>query len=62
MRQRWYDARTGRFISTDPIQPAMANENLYPYCGNDPVNHTDRFGLQGADGENKRYRRIYRIT
>jgi RHS repeat-associated protein len=46
MRERWYDPKTGRFISTDPIRGAMVDENLYPYCGNDPVNYVDPFGCE----------------
>ena len=38
---RYYDSRTGRFISQDP---AGAGDNWYAYCGNDPVNRADPSG------------------
>jgi RHS repeat-associated protein len=41
-RARWYDASVSTFVSQDP---AMADENLYRYCGNDPVVFTDALGL-----------------
>jgi RHS repeat-associated protein len=41
-RDRWYDPRTGRFISEDPT-PAV---NLYPYAFNDPITYNDPFGAQ----------------
>jgi len=39
---RYYDSRTGRFISQDP---AGDGDNWYAYCGNDPVDGTDPQGL-----------------
>lgn len=48
---RHYDAAQGRFTQVDPIgMQAVSLEhpqtlNLYAYCGNDPVNHTDPSGL-----------------
>ena len=39
---RYYDSRTGRFISQDP---AGNGGNWYAYCGNDPMNGTDPSGL-----------------
>ena len=41
---RWYDSRTGRFMSEDP---AAADPNLYRYCGNNPMTNTDPTGLCG---------------
>ena len=35
---RWYDARTGRWISEDPIGFAAGDANLYRYVGNGPTN------------------------
>jgi RHS repeat-associated protein len=39
---RWYDACTSVFVSMDP---AMADRNLYRYCGNNPVAYVDPTGL-----------------
>ena len=38
---RLYDADLGRMLSKDPVKRGL---NGYPYCGNDPVNHTDPTG------------------
>ena len=38
---RWYSTAVSTFISRDP---AMADENLYRYCGNMPTNATDPTG------------------
>ncbi|MHB1462242.1 MAG: RHS repeat-associated core domain-containing protein [Armatimonadota bacterium] len=40
MGERWYDPQVGRFISRDPV----FSENLYAYCGNNPVNAVDPEG------------------
>jgi len=39
---RYYDSRTGRFISQDP---AGDGDNWYAYCGNDPMDEADPDGL-----------------
>jgi len=39
---RYYNPRTGQFLSTDP---AGADTNPYRYAGNDPVNASDPSGL-----------------
>ena len=41
---RWYDPNAGRWISRDPIGYS-GGDNLYAYCGNDPVNEDDPEGL-----------------
>ena len=41
---RWYDAKTGRWLSKDPIL-LEGGFNLYVFCGNDPVNFADPLGL-----------------
>ena len=43
-RARWYDPATGRWISKDPIG-LSGGLNLYAFCGNDPVNCNDPYGL-----------------
>jgi RHS repeat-associated protein len=48
---RTYDSKLGRFTQVDPIGMravslvAPQTLNLYTYCGNDPINHTDPNGL-----------------
>jgi RHS repeat-associated protein len=46
-RARYYDARVGRFLSTDPIGFSAGDANLYRYVGNSPTNATDPSGLDG---------------
>ncbi len=38
---RWYDSSTSVFVSMDP---ARADQNLYRYCGNDPLGAVDPTG------------------
>lgn len=51
---RFYDSTQGRFTQVDPIKMNSASLlnpqslNLYAYCTNDPVNHTDPQGLTGS--------------
>jgi RHS repeat-associated protein len=48
---RTYDSKLGRFTQVDPIKMSSVSLdspqtlNLYAYCGNDPINHTDSNGL-----------------
>jgi hypothetical protein len=44
MRNRWYEPRTGRFLSEDPIGLA-GGINPYGFAGADPVNKADPTGL-----------------
>ena len=43
LRNRYYDPKTGRFISEDP---AMDGLNWYAYCTDNPVNFVDPWGLE----------------
>jgi len=49
---RWHDPETGRWISKDPILLA-GGLNLYAFCGNDPVNFFDPWGLCERTGREK---------
>ena len=44
MRNRWYEPRTGRFISEDPIG-LQGGINQYAFGGSDPINSSDPSGL-----------------
>jgi RHS repeat-associated protein len=43
-RARYYDPRTGRFVSEDPV----FHVNAYAYAANDPINLSDSTGAQPA--------------
>ena len=45
---RWYDPVTGRWLSNDPIG-ISGGLNQYVFCGNNPVNFTDPWGLAPGD-------------
>jgi len=47
---RDYDPDTGRWVSKDPIRFFGRQGNFYVYVNNDPVNKTDRSGLQYGAG------------
>ncbi|MBS0656973.1 MAG: hypothetical protein JSR82_01840 [Verrucomicrobia bacterium] len=44
-RHRQYHPGMGRFVQPDPKHFGAGDYNLYRYCHNDPVNHTDPSGL-----------------
>jgi RHS repeat-associated protein len=50
LRNRYYDSRTGSFITQDPIGPE-GGVNLYAYVQNNPINLTDAWGYQGQSKE-----------
>lgn len=51
MQQRYYDAQSGRFLSTDPVQPTDNGQNFnrYWYAEDNPYRYTDPDGRQDAD-------------
>jgi RHS repeat-associated protein len=62
MRNRYYDAATGRFTQEDPIGMA-GGLNLYGFAAGDPVNYTDPFGLldcnkKTGEGCSEEYKRL----
>jgi N-acetylmuramoyl-L-alanine amidase len=45
LKSRFYDPMTGRFLNHDVLfTPAYGEENLFAYCGNDPVRFSDPSG------------------
>ncbi|KJR46896.1 Rhs family protein [Desulfosporosinus sp. I2] len=52
LRARYYDPAAGRFITQDTVSGKLDNplsQNLYTYCGNNPVNYTDPSGNMRCD-------------
>ena len=47
LRNRFYSPDVGRFLQPDPIG-FRAGNNLYRYCGNNPVTRWDPLGFQGT--------------
>jgi RHS repeat-associated protein len=48
-RNRFYSPPLGRFLQSDPIGFGGGDSNLFRYCGGDPVNRGDPFGLTSPD-------------
>src|SRR5262249_15540088 len=44
--ERYYDAKTGRWLSEDPAGFDAGDPNLYRYVGNNATNATDPSGLE----------------
>jgi RHS repeat-associated protein len=44
-RNRFYDPTVGRFLQPDPLGFGGGDANLFRYCGGDPVNRSDPYGL-----------------
>jgi RHS repeat-associated protein len=53
-RARYYDPKSGRFVSQDPIGLMGDDLNLYRYVWGMPTTWTDPFGLKGRKGGKKR--------
>jgi RHS repeat-associated protein len=56
---RYYSARLGRFLSTDPLGGSIGNlqsHNAYAYTSNDPMNTTDPSGMGPTNGRRHRPR------
>jgi len=51
-RNRFYYPALGRFLQSDPMGFDAGDANLFRYCGGDPVNGSDPFGLQDQGGGN----------
>ena len=47
-RARYYDPKTARFLSPDPVGPNGGDLNLYAYCAGDPINSRDPMGLDNV--------------
>jgi RHS repeat-associated protein len=43
--ERWYDPKTGRWLSQDPIGFWGGDADLYRYCGNNPTKYIDPSGM-----------------
>lgn len=57
-RARYYDPRSGRFLSEDPVG-LRDGPNRYTYVHNAPVNATDPFGLTTQDCLDRAFRNLY---
>ncbi len=51
MRNRWYGADLGRFLSPDPSGINGGTTNLYKYANNSPTQYVDPSGLDTGEGE-----------
>jgi RHS repeat-associated protein len=50
-RNRAYHPGLGRFLSEDPMGFAGGDSNMFRYCGGDPVNRRDSFGLHEENSD-----------
>lgn len=54
LRNRYYDAGTGRFLQRDPVWDPMSSGNAYPFVGNSPLSRRDPRGTLGDPVEQAR--------
>jgi RHS repeat-associated protein len=59
-RARYYDPKSGRFFTKDPIGFGGGDVNLFRYVGNNPVNWIDRSGLWPTEIHNRIIREAFR--
>ena len=54
LQSRYYDSAVGRFINGDALIDSVMSStcNMFSYCGNNPVNRADPFGLSWVDVKN----------
>jgi RHS repeat-associated protein len=57
-RERWYDPKTGSWLSPDPLG-YQDSSNLYAFAGGDPVNKRDPRGEDSYDDKYKQYEQWY---
>ena len=58
MRNRYYDAMTGKFLQKDPSGFSGGSYNLYSYVGNNPVGRNDPAGLIANDFRSEGLKRL----
>ena len=63
LQSRYYDPMMGRFISADSqINPDVNGGNVFAYCSNNPVNHSDPNGHKGKSILSRIFSTAYKIA